>query len=58
VRPALPPAARESSSSCHEPFLMSQRLAPHTSLMSMGATLPRKIEARNEDTREMRDVAL
>jgi hypothetical protein len=37
---------------------MSHRFAPVTSEISMGATLPRKIEARKEDTREMRAVAL
>jgi hypothetical protein len=56
-RPELPPAARASRSSCHRPFLISQRFAPQTSLMSIGATLPRKMEARNEDTREIRAVA-
>ena len=35
---------------------MSQRFIPHTSDMSIGATFPRKIEARNEETRDMRDV--
>jgi hypothetical protein len=37
---------------------MSHRFAPVTSEISMGATLPRKTEARKEDTREMRAVAL
>lgn len=46
------------SSSFHVPLLMSHRLAPQTSLMSMGATLPRKMEARKDETSEMRAVAL
>jgi hypothetical protein len=37
---------------------MSQRLAPQTSEMSMGAIAPRKTEAKKDETREMRDVAL
>lgn len=57
ARSDLPPAARARRSSCHRPFLMSQRLAPQTSLMSIGATLPRNIDARKDETREMRAVA-
>lgn len=57
-RPELPPAASVRRSSCHRPFLISHKLAPHTSLISIGATLPRKTDARNEETREIRDVAL
>ena len=56
--PAGPPAASVRSSSFHVPLLMSHRLAPQTSLMSMGATLPRKMEARKDETSEMRAVAL
>lgn len=56
--PALLPAASASSSSCHRPFLISHRFAPHTSLISIGATFPRKTDARNEDTSDIREVAL
>ena len=35
---------------------MSQRLAPQTSEISIGAILPRKMEASQEETREMRLV--
>ena len=35
---------------------MSKRFMPQTSAISMGAILPRKIEARKEDTSEMREV--
>jgi hypothetical protein len=31
-------------------------LVPPTSLMSMGATSPRKMEARNDETSEIREV--
>lgn len=31
---------------------------PHASEMSIGATLPRKSEARNDETSEIREVAL
>jgi hypothetical protein len=55
--PSLPPAVRASKSSCQSPLLMSHRFMPVTSLMSMGATLPRNTEAKNEDTREMRETS-
>ena len=41
---------------CQEADEISQRFMPHTSEMSMGATLPRKRVARKEETREMREV--
>ena len=50
------PAVSDRSSSCHVPALMSHRFIPQTSDMSIAATFPRKIDARNEDTREMREV--
>lgn len=56
--PDVLPAVRASRSSCQRPFLMSQRLAPQTSLMSIGAILPRKMDARKAETREMRAVTL
>ena len=40
------------------PAFISQRFIPQTSEISMGAILPRKIEARNEDTRDIREVFL
>ena len=51
------PAAREIRSECQQAFLMSQRFIPQTSLISIGATLPRNMEARKEDTREIREVS-
>ena len=50
------PAVRDRRSSCQVPALMSHRFIPQTSDMSIGATFPRKIDARNEETREMREV--
>ena len=51
------PAARVRSGSLQAPALMSQRFMPHTSLMSKGAIRPRKMDARKEETRVMREVA-
>jgi len=56
--PSLPPAVSARRSSCHLRFLISHRFVPQTSLMSMGATVPRKMDAMKEDTRDMRAVAL
>ena len=55
--PPSEPAAREIRSECQQAFLMSQRFIPQTSLISIGATLPRNMEARKEDTREIREVS-
>jgi len=52
------PAARVMSFSLYLPALISQRFIPQTSEMSIGAILPRNIEAKNEDTRDIREVAL
>ena len=49
-------AASAMSFSCQEARLMSQRFMPQTSEMSIGATFPRKREARKEETSEMRAV--
>lgn len=40
------------------PEEMSKRFMPHASEMSMGAILPRKREARKEETSVIREVAL
>ncbi len=53
--PSLP-AASSRSFSFHPPLGMSQRSIPVTSEMSMCANLPRKTDARNDETREMREV--
>lgn len=50
------PAAKVISFLLYLPALISQRFIPQTSEISIGAILPREIEARNEDTREMREV--
>ena len=52
------PAASAKSFSLYLPACMSHKFIPQTSEMSIGAILPRNIEARNEDTREIRDVFL
>ena len=54
----LPFDARLMSCSLKAPALMSHRFMPQTSEMSIGAILPRKMEARNDETREMQDVLL
>lgn len=51
------PAASVRRGSLHVEALMSQRFMPQASLMSMGAILPRKMEARKEETRVIREVA-
>jgi hypothetical protein len=55
--PSFPPAVKASRSSCQSPLLISHRFMPVTSLISMGATLPRNTEAKKEDTREMRETS-
>lgn len=40
------------------PEEMSNRFMPHASEMSIGAILPRKREARKDETSVMREVAL
>ena len=51
------PAARVRRGSLQLAALMSQRFMPQASLMSIGAILPRKMEARKDETRVMREVA-
>lgn len=50
------PAARVRRGSLQDPDLMSQRSMPQTSLMSKGAILPRKRDARKDETRVIREV--
>lgn len=49
-------AAKARSFSLNLPSLISHRFMPQTSEMSIGAILPRKIEARKDETKEIRDV--
>lgn len=51
------PAARVRRGSLHLEALISHKFMPQASLMSMGAILPRKMEARKEETRVIREVA-
>ncbi|KAF5138702.1 hypothetical protein E5D57_002488 [Metarhizium anisopliae] len=53
--PSLP-AERASSSGLYCWLGMSHRFMPHTSLISRGATDPRRMEASHDDTRDMREV--
>jgi len=55
--PSLP-AESSRRGSLQDPEDMSKRFMPHASETSIGATLPRKIEARKEETNVIRDVAL
>ena len=48
--------ARDSSFLLNWPASMSHRFIPQTSEISIGATRPRKIDARNEDTSEILEV--
>ena len=50
------PSARARSWSFQVDDWMFQRFIPQTSEMSMGAMRPRKIEARKDDTRDIRWV--
>lgn len=52
------PAARARRGSLQVAALISQRFMPQASLMSIGAILPRKMEARKDETRVIREVAL
>lgn len=51
------PAVRARSPSCQAPALMSHRFIPQTSDISIGATFPRKTDARNEETRLIREAS-
>lgn len=51
------PAVKDRSPSCQAPALTSHKFIPQTSDMSIGATFPRNIDARNEETRQIREVA-
>lgn len=53
---SLDPAANDKSRSSHVPGLIFHRFMPQTSEISRGAILPRKMEARKEDTKQIRDV--